>query len=558
MTQPSRARRGHRLGRLPAAWALVLPAALSGLWGCGEAGSSDAEQPHLLVIGWDGATFDMLTPMIAAGRLPNVAGLLERGQSAQLESTAIPISSAAWVAGMTGVGPGENGVYGFFEPVPDSYDVRLVDARCNQAPPLWRVLDARDKSVHVFGVPLTWPPEPLNGVMVSGMLSPPDGEYSWPPSVAGQLRGKGFLPDIGVWRSTQLPDRERVENQLRLKQDALVELLGTRDWDAAVVVFKSLDVVSHQIYDGRLDGYVAEVLERLDEILGKLLEAAGPKTDVLLMSDHGFAAYPYGFDLHQWLLQEGFSVEAAEGPAGEAVKRGPLVEQRPQQHRRRIDGLDLTGTVAFAGECEGHFGSLRLNLSGREPEGSVTAEQRDDVLARIEERLRAYAPEGKPLIEEVWRGEELYPGGAHAVPDLIFQVRRDHLVTANEGAALLSRFRAARPDHDRRGILIAAGPRIAPAKERGQWSILDITPSALHLMGMSVHEEMTGLARTELCLEQRPVKRVPRSADGDLSAPAVGDRPSMTDSQSNAIFRSIVGLGYADGVEDNEHKGDDQ
>ncbi|MFT7679587.1 MAG: putative AlkP superfamily phosphohydrolase/phosphomutase, partial [Planctomycetota bacterium] len=516
-----------------------------------EGGSAQADRPHLLIIGWDGATFDMLSPMVAAGRLPNVARLLERGRSAQLESTAIPISSAAWVAGMTGVGPGENGVYGFFEPVPDSYEVRLVDARCNEAPPLWRVLDARDKTVHVFGVPLTWPPEPLNGVMVSGMLSPPDAEYTWPPSLAGQLRGTGFLPDIGVWRNTQLPDRERVEQQLRLKEEALVSLLSTRDWDAAVVVFKSLDVVSHQIYDGRLDGYVAEILERLDGILGKLLEAAGPKTDVLLMSDHGFAAYPYGFDLHQWLVQEGFSVEAAEGPAGEAARRGPLVDLRPQQHRRRIDGLDLAATAAFASECEGHFGSLRLNLAGREPEGSVSAEQREAVLASIEERLRAYAPEGKPLIHEVWRGEELYPGGAHAVPDLIFEVREDHLVTAVEGAALLSRFRAPRPDHDRQGILIAAGPRIAHAADRGQWSIEDITPTALHLMGLSVHEEMSGSVRTELCLDERPVQLVPRSADGDLSAPATGASSSMTNAQSEAMFQSLQSLGYADGVENN-------
>ncbi len=525
--------------------------ALMLLGSCGD-GASDGDgpaRPHLLIIGWDGATFEMLDPMVRDGNLPNLAKLQKRGASAVLESTAIPISSAAWTAAMTGVGPGENGVYGFFEPVPNSYDVRLVDSTCNQAPPLWRILAMRDRSVHVFGVPLTWPPEPIPGVMVSGMLSPPDGTYTWPGTLAEELRTKGFLPDIGVWHNAELPTRERVIAQLGLKERAIVRLLEPGDWDAAVIVFKSLDVVSHLVYDGRTDSYVAQVLERLDEALGKILAAAGPNTDVLLISDHGFASYPLNFDLHAWLLEQGFAAPAADAPERDKDQRGPLVEERPRAQQRRISSLDLTKTMALAGECEGNFGSIRLNLAGREPQGTVDPRTREEALVRIEKRLLEYAPAGTPLVEEVWRGNQLYPGGAPAVPDLIFRVREDHLVTANDGAAVLSKFRAPRPDHDRSGVLLAAGPNIAAESRRRRFSILDVTPTALHLMGLAVHGEMRGTVRTELAKVARPVVRVPRSDDGDLQRADSGHTTDMSREQAEAAMRRLQTLGYADGVE---------
>lgn len=541
--------------RLPHAIHLGLLALLVACGGSSDRKSSH-QRSHLLVLGWDGATFDMLDPLMRAGRLPNLARLQAQGVSANLESTAIPISSAAWTAAMTGVGPGANGIYGFFEPIPDSYEVRLVDSTRNQAPPLWRILNARDRTVHVFGVPLTWPPEPVSGVMVAGMLSPPDADYAWPKGMAQRLRKTGFVPDLGTWRGTRAVYRERVLNQLALKEQALVSLLERDDWDAAIAVFKSLDVVCHQIYDGRTEHFVADVLERLDAILGRLLEAAGPTTDVLLMSDHGFASYRLGFNLHPWLIEQGFATRSSTPSKNRGQATSPLAEQRPLAHKRRVSALNLDETIALAGECEGNFGSIRLNLVGREPAGTVTDEQRKAVMSRIERQLRAYAPGGTPLIEQVWQGAQLYPGGAPAVPDLIFQVREDHLVSAEESEAVLVRYPAPRPDHARNGVFIAAGPRIRRDDRRKRFSILDTTPTILHLMGLAVHNEMGGTVRTEICADQRPVVRTPRADDGPLRRLDEDSLTPLTKDQVDDIVTSLQSLGYVDSYE--EEEGDDE
>src|SRR5262245_65545670 len=118
--------RGLALGAL----ALFLPA-------CGPRREAPPA-PRLLVVGWDGASYRAIDPLLRAGRLPHLAALIERGTRAELESTIVPISSAAWTAATTGKGPGRTGVFAFHAPVAGSYALELVSARSNRAAPLWR------------------------------------------------------------------------------------------------------------------------------------------------------------------------------------------------------------------------------------------------------------------------------------------------------------------------------------------------------------------------------------------------------------------------------------
>jgi predicted AlkP superfamily phosphohydrolase/phosphomutase len=279
-------RRGAARAWLPVVVALVLAASI-GWWWRGRGGER-ARPPHkLLVIGWDGATFAMIDPLVAAGRLPNVARLLGRGASAVCESTKVPISSAAWVGAVTGKHPGENGVYSFFEPVDGTYDVELISALSNRAAPLWRILSGHGLRSIVVNVPVTHPPERIDGVMVAGMLAPLDSDFAHPRALAAELRERGFVPDLGAWRDKKPVTFERVEEQLALKERILVEMLRDEPWDFAMLVFKDLDVWCHRAYDGALDGSVARHYELLDATLGKLLEAAGEGVDVGRLSAHG-------------------------------------------------------------------------------------------------------------------------------------------------------------------------------------------------------------------------------------------------------------------------------
>ncbi len=483
---------------------------------------------RVLVIGWDGATYAMIDPLLAEGRLPNVRKLLERGSSARLESTKVPISSAAWVGAVTGKGPGENGVYSFFEPVEGSYDVQLISSRSNQAAPLWRILGWHGLRSLTFGVPVTFPPEKVEGVMVAGMLSPFDADYAYPKALTQQLRARGFVPDLGAWREKQEVTFERVKQQLEIKEQVLHEMLRDEDWSLAMVVFKDLDVWCHRNYDARLDGPVAPHYELLDATLGRLLATVGKDVDVILMSDHGFYPYQRSFFIHPWLIEQGFAAPS-ERSVELPRESENLAERRATEHAALLSMLDMERTLAFGGVCEANYGGIRLNVKGREPLGAVAASEVDATLARIERALLDWRAPGRaePIVRRVYRGAELYPGPfSSIVPDLIFEL--DSTIAARSEPVRVPYGEHARPypDHHLEGIWIAAGPSFLRQPERGSVSIFDLAPTVLALLDLPVYAELSGAVRAESFA--RPIT-VARPKETEDPAARRGYRPSAAD-----------------------------
>jgi predicted AlkP superfamily phosphohydrolase/phosphomutase len=471
----------------------------------------------------------MLDPLLAAGRLPTVQGLLERGSGARLESTKVPISSAAWVGAVTGKTPGHNGVYSFFEPVEHSYDVQLISSRSNRASPLWRILGWHGLRSIVFGVPVTFPPERIEGVMVAGMLSPFDADYAHPKVLTQRLRARGFVPDLGTWRERQEVTFERVREQLAIKEQILHELLRQESWSLAMIVFKDLDVWCHRAFDGRTDGSVAEHYALLDATLGRLLATVGPDVDVILMSDHGFHAYREGFFVLPWLVEHGFAVPSAQSVRAPIAQSANLAEKRAVEHQAMLELLDLERTAAFGGACEANFGGIRLNLAGREPKGSVAPERAEQTLTAIERALRAWRAPGReaPVVLRVHRASELYPGPfAERLPDLIFELDPS-VVARNEPASKPYAASAQHfPDHALEGIWIQAGPSFAHRPERGDASIFDLAPTVLALLDLPVYSEMQGRVLEQTFAAPRAVRRCSQAED---PAAASGYKPSDSD-----------------------------
>ena len=155
--------------------------------------------PRLLVIGLDGATLDLVRPWAAAGRLPVLARLMAAGAWGPLRSTIPAATFPAWTSLVTGVNPGRHGVLDFTERVPGTYRVRFVNGSYRRVPALWTRLSAAGRRVAVLTVPATYPPEPIDGVMVSGFDSPLataiDGSFVHPRALYRDLqRAVGRVP----------------------------------------------------------------------------------------------------------------------------------------------------------------------------------------------------------------------------------------------------------------------------------------------------------------------------------------------------------------------------
>ncbi|MFC2046277.1 alkaline phosphatase family protein, partial [Chloroflexota bacterium] len=148
---------------------------------------------RILLIGLDGATLDLIEPWAARGDLPHLANLMEGGAWGRLRSTTPPATFPAWTSLMTGVNPGQHGVFDFTRRVPGSYAVEFINATYRRQPSIWQLLSEAGKRVGVMGFPATYPPETLNGFQISGFDSPVatgiDHSFVSPPELYDDIRG---------------------------------------------------------------------------------------------------------------------------------------------------------------------------------------------------------------------------------------------------------------------------------------------------------------------------------------------------------------------------------
>jgi predicted AlkP superfamily phosphohydrolase/phosphomutase len=144
----------------------------------------------VLVVGFDGATFDIIKPLVADGRLPNLARLLETGASGILRSNIPPVTPSAWTSVFTGKNPGKHGIYDFEEINYQTYQLNTIRTSNHSEKTIWQILGEVGKRSIVLDVPFTYPPQPLNGLMLTGYGTPRNSEQpiTYPENFAEHLQ----------------------------------------------------------------------------------------------------------------------------------------------------------------------------------------------------------------------------------------------------------------------------------------------------------------------------------------------------------------------------------
>jgi predicted AlkP superfamily phosphohydrolase/phosphomutase len=493
---------------------------------------------RLLVIGLDGATFDLVAPWAAAGELPALARLMAAGAWGPLRSTLPPATFPAWTSLVTGVNPGRHGVLDFVERVPGTFRVRFVNGSRRRTPALWTRLSAAGRRVAVLSVPATYPPEPVNGVMVSGFDSPVttrvDGSFVFPRAFHAEMRRLvGRLPfaDFQEVRTGPRWHDRALASLLDgvARRATLAEALLRREpWDALMVVFGESDTVAHHFWrfhdpasprhapSAHADA-IRRVYRALDAAIARLVAAAGDAC-VAVVSDHGSGgASDRVVHLNRYLAQRGFlgfrprggaASRALRGLALRAVPfrlQGTLVRRAPEAAGRleggaRFGGIDWARTRAYSEELDYHP-SVWINAAGREPEGTVRTGDYTRTRDAVAGALRAWRDdEGRAVVERVWRREELYHGPATALaPDLLLELATPggygpsclrsvgpgralrRLAPAEHGAGKGSGLNGA---HRRDGMFLFAGPGVRPGGAVPAAAITDVLPTLLALTGL--------------------------------------------------------------------------
>lgn len=508
---------------------------------------------RVFVLGWDGATWDILKPLMAEGRLPVLQKLMEQGVSGTLESVFPPLSPVAWTTVMTGKNPGKHGVFEFVEHNHNPLTGKINTSRSIQSELVWETAGRFGKKSVAGAVPMSYPPRQSPGFYVGDFLSPADAaDFSSDPekfeamkkALGGKYRAWATVTHDGGHEADALAD---LTSFLSEHLAAVEHMATTNDWDLFMYDLMATDRIQHELWHawdpshdkakGRdlskiRDGFV-RFWEMLDAGVGRILDKLGPETNVILMSDHGFGPIEWYVNFNVWLLDEGFiqlqdSLYVKQkhwfyrrGVTPEWIykimTRLGLADQRVSRFQGGQDNfwdrlaqsaflsarhINWSKSVAYA---QGNFGQIFLNLKGRQPNGCVEPADAPALKAKIKERLMQIRhPEtGEPLVEKIYDQHELYNGPLSEMgPDMTVVLKDWNYRTI--GLHEFTTHKTISPafgptgDHRLEGMIVGVGPAFEQGAAPKGANLRDIAPTILHLLGVPVPADMDGRVLTEL------------------------------------------------------------
>ncbi len=268
---------------------------------------------RVFLFGVDGLTFRILHPMMERGLLPNFQRLHNEGVEGILKSTTPPVTPPAWTSISTGLSPSKHGIYDFWEyEQTENGPVAHVMTHRKGGKAIWNTLSDWGKQVIVANVPMTYPPEPVNGIMLSGLMAPEmQANVTFPTALKEELLAAvpNYHIDINPAVSCgQMGDVFVDVLQMTRERNAMLSLLLKKPWDFFFLVYTGADRIQHLRWDEIMDFHpmAVEYYQMVDEGLGMVLDELGPEDMLMIVSDHGFQGASRKFYLQEYLYRNGW------------------------------------------------------------------------------------------------------------------------------------------------------------------------------------------------------------------------------------------------------------
>lgn len=546
-----------------------------------------SKHSKVVIIGLDGATFRLLTPLVNAGVMPTLGRFMSEGAWGNLMSTRPPVTCPAWPSMYTGVGPGKHGVFSFSHRDPVTARVRTAASTDVRVPTLWEIAGQADQRSAILNVPITFPAQPLKGVMLTGFVSPDDSPLvTFPQVLRNELNDWGGRLNLN-WSVLGFRPAEKTKREAHIR--LINELLGQRvaqferilekySCELCFLVHEYPDRVYH-LYHHILDpDFIAhrdaehattltllhEGHRALDDSIKRLINRFGPNTNYIIVSDHGFGGVSQWVYVNNFLESRGLTRLRAGRVWAEMISRQMNLSLKARQrlglepkelwHRQDPSCaplIDYKHSLAFAGPQLEQ--AVYVNAKRRFRDGIVEAADYERVRDQIIEALvRAVDPiTKKPVFQGVWSRDELYSGPFREnAPDVVYDLAPGYMVSNSivprsvlRGGFLrgLRRGWDLSGYHRPEGVFLGLGPafgKIGPIEA----SILDITPTVLYLMNLPIPDYMDGEV---ICAALKPgmlnghVTRTSR-----INPILVRDTAPYSEKDQREVTRRLEELGY--------------
>ena len=377
------------------------------------------KKAKVFVLGLDGVPYSFLKKETDHGNLPHLAEMFQQGTLRRMHSVYPTVSSVAWTTYATGENPAGHNIFGFVDRIPDPFTIRIPTARDRKAQTLWQNLSQAGRRVIVINVPLTYPPEPVNGILVSGFLCTDINKSSYPPDFSNHLKSKAYVIDVDAWlaRKSKGEFMDKLHQAMEKRFEIAFALMEEEKWDFFQLHIMETDRLFHFFWEdletrGEYDPQIESFFDKLDGFIGQVEQRLSGKDGFLILSDHGFCGIKAEVQLNVWLEKEGL-LRFEEG-----------ADKKLEHYHRDSMCYSLIP------------GRIFINLEGREEKGTVKPGDYEKVREEIKGRLLGFRDPGNhgKIIDRIFFREEIYQGPyMENAPDMVAHPVRGYDLKARVG-----------------------------------------------------------------------------------------------------------------------------
>ncbi len=316
---------------------------------------SDSDK-RVIVIALDGVPYSFFPIIKELNLSPILTSLYEANEIHSMTTTLPPVSSVAWASFLTGVNPGVHGLTGFVDRKPDGYAPFVPTAEDLQVSTIYQHLSRFGLRVCSIGVPATFPPVPINGILVSGFLAPNLERSVYPKEEVETLKSFDYKLDIDAWSARESGESlmAQLPKTLSARIKTASHYLNKESWDLFVFHILETDRLHHFMWRQMMDkeskalDLFSTLYGQINNFLHTILGKVSEETALIILSDHGFTELKKDFYLNRWLIEAGYLSLAEPNPT------------------------NLTGIAPSSKLFSMAPGRIYLHLKGKTPYGTVS------------------------------------------------------------------------------------------------------------------------------------------------------------------------------------------
>ena len=478
-----------------------------------------------VVLGLDGAAFELIRDWIDAGDLPNLQKLTSEGAAMDMQSWLPPVTCPNWRCYASGVNPGKLGVFWWERVNRDTQSIEPTSSSEQfDGGEYWTLLDGK---VSIINFPTGSPPSEVDGEFIAGGPGSEQTDYTHPPELEEELRAEydyQVHPELLSQLSKDDQENDCVDEIHRLIEqrfEVLEDRLESGEYELIHATVFYINVLHHFYWDREV---VRTAWEIIDEHIGRLLDS--DKLDHLfVVSDHGSNRIEVEFNINRWLEQEGHLVRQTS--ASDVMKRLGITRDRvrPLLNRFRIEWWlrqivpsniknllpDSEGRVKrSAKEQLIDWNESTAIASGQGPLYILedSRSKRQEVERELIEKLDGLRDgEGNLVVKEAQPAESVYSGPYTSDgPDILLDQASNVHINGGIGVNnVFGRPKTWAGENKDTGLFIAYGPEIKPETELDDLRITNLAPTILALHDATIPKAMDGKPRHELFLEDAAI-----------------------------------------------------